>query len=182
MTGGNRFLRIRRVKPDRSQKYKGYQSLPANYYAWLGPSRLRPHAAPHKAKERFNIAPRRLTLVTSQARSDSVRRAGSRRKPIPALSASRSKSWEEQAGVKPQPSRSVIQNSRRKRSVEWGCVLGAGLSALLDFFVSARRAVSVAECRAARRDRRARSAGRCKRHTRARTRYPRRPSSKQACA
>jgi hypothetical protein len=27
----NRFLRVRRVKPDRSQKDKGYQSLPANF-------------------------------------------------------------------------------------------------------------------------------------------------------
>jgi hypothetical protein len=35
MMGGNRFLRVCRVKPDRRQKNKGYQSLPANYYAEL---------------------------------------------------------------------------------------------------------------------------------------------------
>ena len=132
--GGNRFLQVSRVKPDRRQKNKGYQSLPANYYAELALPRVPRHDAPQKAKDRFYIAPSRLTLMTSQARSDSVREARSRRKPIPALSAARSKSWEEQAGGKPQPSRSVTQNSRRKRSVEWGCVLGAGLSALLDFF------------------------------------------------
>jgi hypothetical protein len=27
----NRFLRVRRVKPDRRQKDKGYQSLPVNF-------------------------------------------------------------------------------------------------------------------------------------------------------
>src|SRR5215475_4974409 len=188
MMGGNRFLRVRRVKPDRRQKNKGYQSLLANYYAELALPQLPRHDAPQKAKDRFYVAPSRLTLMTSQARSDSVREARSRRKAIPALSAARSKSWEEQAGVKPQPSRSVTQNSSRKGSVEWGCVLGAGLSALLDFFLpttaspSPRRALSVAERRAARRDRRARSAGRCKRHTRARRRYPRRLSSRRACA
>src|SRR5262249_53969893 len=100
MTGGNRFLRVRRVKPDRRRKNKGYQSLPANYYAELALPRLPCHDAPQKAKDRFYIAPSRLTLMTSQARSDSVREARSRRKPIPALSAARSKSWEEQAGVK----------------------------------------------------------------------------------
>src|SRR5215831_19160515 len=132
MMGGNRFLRVRRVKPDRRQKNKGYQSLLANYYAELALPQLPRHDAPQKAKDRFYVAPSRLTLMTSQARSDSVREARSRRKAIPALSAARSKSWEEQAG---EPSRSVTQNSRRKRSVEWGCVLGAGLSALLDFFL-----------------------------------------------
>src|SRR5262249_51029250 len=135
MMGGNRFLQVCRVKPDRRQKNKGYQSLPVNYYAELALPRVPRHDAPQKAKDRFYIAPSRLTLMTSQARSDSVREARSKRKTIPALSAARSKSWEEQAGGKPQPSRSVTQNSRRKRSVEWGCVLGAGLSALLDFFL-----------------------------------------------
>jgi len=100
MTGGNRFLRVRRVKPDRRQKNKGYQSLPANYYADLALPRLPRHDAPQKAKDRFYIVSSGLTLMTSQARSDSVREARSRRKPIPALSAARSKSWEEQAGVK----------------------------------------------------------------------------------
>jgi len=99
MMGGNRFLRVRRVKPDRRQKNKGYQSLLANYYAELALPQLPRHDAPQKAKDRFYVAPSRLTLMTSQARSDSVREARSRRKAIPALSAARSKSWEEQAGV-----------------------------------------------------------------------------------
>jgi hypothetical protein len=33
MTAGIVSLRVRRVKPDRRQKNKGYQSLPANYCA-----------------------------------------------------------------------------------------------------------------------------------------------------
>jgi hypothetical protein len=75
MMGGNRFLRVCRVKPDRRQKNKGYQSLPANYYAELALPRLPRHDAPQKAKDRFYIAPSGLTLMTSQARSDSVREA-----------------------------------------------------------------------------------------------------------
>src|SRR5215510_3792041 len=151
MTGGNRFLRVRRVKPDRRQKNKGYQSLPASYYADLALPGVPRHDARKKPKDRFYIVSSGLGLMTNQERSDSVCEARSRRKPIPALSAARSKSWEEQAGIKPQPSRSATQNSRCKRSVEWGCVLGAGLSALLDFFCLRRRrprpprALSVAE-------------------------------------
>jgi hypothetical protein len=53
MMGGNRFLRVRRVKPDRRQKNKGYQSLLANYYAELALPRLPRHDAPQKAKDRF---------------------------------------------------------------------------------------------------------------------------------
>ena len=144
MTAGIVSLRVRRVKPDRRQKNKGYQSLLANYYAELALPQLPRHDAPQKAKDRFYIAPSRLTLMTSQARSDSVEGARSRREPILAPSAARSKSWEEQAGVKPQPSRSVTQNSSRKGSVEWGCVLGAGLSALLDFFLPTTASTSPA--------------------------------------
>src|SRR5262249_4414755 len=80
MMGGNRFLRVRRVKPDRRQKNKGYQSLLANYYAELALPQLPRHDAPQKAKDRFYVAPSRLTLMTSQARSDSVREARSRRR------------------------------------------------------------------------------------------------------
>src|SRR6516165_3599442 len=66
----NRFLRVRRVKPDRRQKDKCYQSLPANF-ATEGIGARTPCRAAGRAR-RFYIVKPGLTLMTSPARSDSV--------------------------------------------------------------------------------------------------------------
>src|SRR5215470_11888302 len=119
--------RWRRVKPERGEKDKGCQSLPpAICIAFAGGAA----AMPRRGRADFTAFRDVLTLMTNQPRWDSVQparlRGGQRRRPnvVQVLGGT---SRRKAAAV------SITQKFRGV-SVALESVLGAGSSALLDFF------------------------------------------------